>query len=258
MSYIDSIPILFFGLLIILVLSFLIEIGYRIGKLTSNEQGLSKHPIEASVSSAILSLMAFMLGFSFANAVSRYTNRQNLMLEDANTASTLYLRADFLPPEKVTPARNLIREYVTLRTEAISSAGEKGFKPAIHESAIIQNKLWEMAVDARRESNSISFNLYISALNDLIDTDSKRQTAGFIKRFPPPFWWSMVFLGGMSTGMMGYISGLHGRRSPVATTSLIIAFSVVIMLIIDLDRPVHSLFKQQDIPGENILKNMTP
>lgn len=258
MSFIDSIPLWLLGLIIIGGLSIVIEMGYRFGKRIAAERGLGKHPVETSVAAAILSLMAFMLGFSFANATSRFTARQNLMLEDANTAGTLYLRADFLPPEKIDPARDLIREYVQMRTDALHSHDMTGLDAAAKRSTEIQHELWDLSVEARRKSKNISLNLFIVTLNDLIDTDAKRQTAATLRRFPPSLWLTLAFLGAMSTFTLGFNSGLHGRRSRLATTSLTFAFSVVIMLIVDLDRPLSSLFNQQDVPGERALKNMQP
>lgn len=258
MPSIDSIPLFLLAFILIAALSVVIEIGFQLGKRIAAERGLSKHPIEASVTTAILSLMAFMLCFSFSNASSRFSARRELMLKDANTASTLYLRADFLPPEKIKPSRVLIREYVELRAHAVRTNDIEAINLAIERSSEIHDKLWEIAIEARRQSKNVSLNLYITTLNDLIDTDSERQTASLIKRFPPTLWFTLTFLGGMSTVMMGFISGLHGRRSRLATTSLLVAFSVVIILIVDLDRPIRSLFDQKDRPAERALRCMQP
>jgi hypothetical protein len=46
----------------------------------------------------------------------------------------------------------------------------------------------------------------------------------------------------MSMVVVGYQAGLTEKRSPVATFSLALAFSAVMMLIMDLDRPLQSLF----------------
>jgi len=47
----------------------------------------------------------------------------------------------------------------------------------------------------------------------------------------------------LSMIIMGYQAGLTERRSPVATVTLAIAFSAVIILIADLDRPIMSFFE---------------
>ena len=43
--------------------------------------------------------------------------------------------------------------------------------------------------------------------------------------------------------VVGYQAGLTGKRSPVATVSMAVVFSAVIILITDLDRPRMSLFE---------------
>ena len=43
--------------------------------------------------------------------------------------------------------------------------------------------------------------------------------------------------------VVGYQAGLSLKRSPVATYSLALAFAAVMMLIMDLDRPMQSLFE---------------
>lgn len=255
---IDSIPSPFVGLIIIALLSIIIEAGYRVGKLIGGEPGLSRHPVEASVTTAILGLMAFMLGFAFASAANRYGKRNELSLKDANTAGTLYLRADFLPAEHIEPARALIREYVETRLEVGKSREFSRLPAVIARSAEIQNELWAIAVDARQKSNNVSLNLFITVLNDLIDLDTERQTVAFINRFPPALWATLAFLCILATTMLGLSSGLHGRRSRLASTALIVSFSVVIVLIVDLDRPVRSLFHKSPAVMEKTLKAMQP
>ena len=42
--------------------------------------------------------------------------------------------------------------------------------------------------------------------------------------------------------VVGYQAGLTAKRSPIATYSLALVFSAVMMLIMDLDRPMQSFF----------------
>jgi len=51
------------------------------------------------VLSATLTLLALIIGFTFAMAVSRYDQRKNLEAEEANAIGTEYLRADLLPAQ---------------------------------------------------------------------------------------------------------------------------------------------------------------
>jgi hypothetical protein len=70
----------------------------------------------------------------------------------------------------------------------------------------------------------------------------KAQTAQ-VNRIPVIIWLTLYFTAVMSMIVVGYQAGLTEKRSPVATISLALAFSAVMMLIMDLDRPLQSLFE---------------
>lgn len=57
-----------------------------------------------------------------------------------------------------------------------------------------------------------------------------------------PIWVTLYLMAVLAMIIMGYQAGLIDRRSPVATITLAVAFSAVIVLISDLDRPVMSFF----------------
>jgi hypothetical protein len=57
---------------------------------------------------------------------------------------------------------------------------------------------------------------------------------------------TLYLMAALSMTIMGYQTGLTDRRSPVATVTLAIAFSAVIILITDLDRPIMSYFDIND------------
>jgi hypothetical protein len=50
-------------------------------------------------------------------------------------------------------------------------------------------------------------------------------------------WVATYFVAFASLGLLGFSSGLHGARNPVAMIVLVLVFGMVINLIIDLDRP---------------------
>jgi hypothetical protein len=68
------------------------------------------------VQTAILTLLALIIGFSFSMAVSRYDLRKTYEEAEANAIGTEYLRADLLPGESVTAVRDLIRKWLDLRS----------------------------------------------------------------------------------------------------------------------------------------------
>ena len=64
-----------------------------------------------------------------------------------------------------------------------------------------------------------------------------------MNRIPLTIWITLYLMAVLAMIILGYQAGLTGRRSPVATITLALAFSAVIILISDLDRPVMSFFE---------------
>ena len=77
----------------------------------------------------------------------------------------------------------------------------------------------------------------------LTDIHYTRLHAGLMNRIPLTIWITLYLMAILSMVIMGYQAGLTDRRSPVATITLAVAFSAVIVLITDLDRPVMSFFE---------------
>jgi len=63
-----------------------------------------------------------------------------------------------------------------------------------------------------------------------------------MNRIPNIIWIALYLCALLSMLVVGYQAGLVGRRSPIATVSLVLVFSGIMMLITDLDRPLMSLF----------------
>ena len=85
--------------------------------------------------------------------------------------------------------------------------------------------------------------LLVEAVNDLITLHNDRVVAGVRTRVPTIIWGSLYLLLLLSMLGMGYYNGMKERRSPVANTALAFSFTVVILLIADLDRPRDGLIK---------------
>ena len=66
---------------------------------------------EGYVVSAVLGLLALMLGFTLAMAVDRYETRRALVLEEANAIGTTYLRAQLFGEPHRARLSKLLVEY---------------------------------------------------------------------------------------------------------------------------------------------------
>src|SRR6516165_12749043 len=95
-----------------------------------------------TVQAATLTLMALIIGFSFSMAVTRYDQRKTLEEAEANAIGTAYLRAELLPGESASRARELWRKYLDLR---IAFYEESRPRPAAEigpQTASVQSQMW--------------------------------------------------------------------------------------------------------------------
>src|SRR4051794_31998189 len=60
------------------------------------EEPDTDHTFENLIASAVLGLLALLLGFSFALALDRYDVRRSMTLQEANAIGTTYLRSQLM------------------------------------------------------------------------------------------------------------------------------------------------------------------
>jgi hypothetical protein len=235
----DIIPLwaLLIGIMLIVLLS--VEGGYRVGRARGRQGHEMETPVGEMVAST-LGLLAFILAFTFGLAASRFDAKRQLVVDEANAIGTTYLRAEMLP-ERRDDIRALLREYVNVRIQAIDPGK---LAESIRHSEDIQNRLWAMSVPiAAKNPNSIIVGLYIQSLNDVIDLHTKRLTAAVRNRIPFAIWAALYAISIFSFAAMGYHSGLTGTIRSLVIIVVAFTFSVVIVLIADLDRSQEGVLK---------------
>lgn len=245
----DQIPIQWLFLILVSTLTVLVEFTFRLGRWRRGDGGLEKYPLETSANSVVLGLLAFILAFAFGVNASRYAELRDIAREDTDAIKDVYLLSDFLEKNQKQQIRELLYEYHSLRVSAIESRDKKQLGLAIKRSEEIQNALWSRTVEFRLNSDNSVLNQFVAAVNQLMDSHTKRVTKGLVTRLPPIIWITLAALLLLSIGMLGFTSGLHGRRSWLAALIVIFSFSAVLTMIIDLDRPFRSLFQHSGDPS---------
>lgn len=238
---IDSIPVwmLFFVTAFAVMLA--VEIGYRIGRIIIQRNWYYKEMSVAVINASILGLVAFMLALTFGMVADRYEARKELAREEANAIGTTYLRADFLPASDIKKVKVLLKEYVDIRLNAVQAHDLVSLyqvKPRVDD---IQRQLWDIAVlNVRNNPNSTALALYIQSLNTVIDLHALRLSIGLHSRIPGGIWFVLYLL--MIFGMLGvgYETAISDSKKSRIIPILSITFSLVIALIISLDRPFSS------------------
>jgi len=152
-----------------------VEIGYWLGSLARNK---GKDDV-SSLEGAVIGLLALIIGFTFAMALTRFEARRDAVLVEANAIGTTALRARLLPEPHRKEILGLLREYVKTRLEiAQRPATRADFAAAIERSNALQEKLWQHAMEIAAADNSmVPTGLFIQTLNEMIDDQAKRLAA---------------------------------------------------------------------------------
>src|SRR5678815_1764288 len=106
-----------FSLLTLLVCAIVIfllaiEIGYWLGWKRHHKTDETEKSHSNALQGATLGLLALLLGFTFAMAVSRYDTRRTVIMDQANAIGTAELRSRLLGSPYTEKAAPLFRAYV--------------------------------------------------------------------------------------------------------------------------------------------------
>jgi hypothetical protein len=236
----DACPLWLLLLATVAVVCLAVEFGYRLGRRRLAHSPEKEGPVGAMVG-AMLGLLAFMLAFTFGLAGSRFDERRHTVLDESNAIGTAYLRAGLLPEPQRTELRGLLREYVDVRLEG---AQQGSLLEAVARSAELHDQMWSHAAAvAAQDPRSIVNGLFIQSLNQMIDLHSTRVMVGIRSRIPMVIWAALYFVAMLAMTTMGYQQGLTGTRRSVAALAVVVTFSVIMLLIVDLDRPLEGLLR---------------
>ena len=197
----------------------------------------------------MLGLLALMIAFTFAMALSRFEARRDAILSEANAIGTTALRARLLPEPHNTETLKLLKEYVKIRldiTQGLASSAE--LAAAIDRSNTLEEALWQHAkAVAAKDNNMVPTGLFIQTLNEMIDNQGKR-LAVFRNRVPNIVFLTLFGVAAIAHAFAGYASGFAARsgRLPMYVAGFLV--SAVILLIVDLDRPNTGLIDVSQQP----------
>ena len=202
-----------------------------------------KEKITSTNSSAVLTMLGFMLVFTFGIVYSRYDSKRELIREEANLIRTSWLRSDFLPEQDRLIAKNLLSEYIDLRINASQSKDIELVQNILNQSNVIQIKLWNIALaNARMDVNSKIAAMYIESLNDMINQEALRVAIGVQARLPFVIWLMLYSLILFGMFCIGYESAINSSsKISWLTPIMIFSFALIICVIASLDRHGSSI-----------------
>jgi hypothetical protein len=222
-----------------------IELGFRIGL-----RQAGRHAEQAShvvtVQGAMLALLGLLLGFAFAGATTRFVERQDIIVREANSIGTAFLRADLIDEPHRERLRDALREYTEQRLALFATADGTRSHDVAAKLDAIKDRIWTIAVEGVQPRPAFAIAV-LAPINDIIDLLAVRNAA--TTRHLPALIVGVLVACALATFMsIGLTSGLERRRSVFLPGVFAFLVASALWVTFDLDYPRRGFIQVTDAP----------
>ena len=231
-QFFASIPIwaIFVGTLLLVLAS--VEVGYRWASQRQRTREREKEAPVGAMVSATLALLAFLLAFTFGMAADAFQARKVALVNEVNAIRMTYLLSSVIPTAHREEIRAVLREYVDERLRWVDGKPD----PPGRSAEDLLNRLWTAAAAVGEQSPG-EVDVFLGYVGRVIELQQERVMVRERSRIPGAYWFVLYVIAILSLVAVGYHGGVaRTDRSPM-TVAVAIAFSAVIMVIVDVDRP---------------------
>ena len=235
--------IIAFVLLALALLNY--ELTFRLGRYLKSASDKEIKKQASTIQAGTLGLLALLLGFTFNMAMQRFDDKSKVVIKEANAIGTAMLRSRLLPPPYDSVANIQLQCYLDFRLKMseLQLPQYEDIRRLNASTDSMRQIIWDTAiVAAKLDPNQVKTGLFISALNELIDARDERNALLQI-HVPEIILFLLFFVIIVNCGFMGYSSGLSLKRAYIPTFMLTLLITLVVFIIIDLDRPTRGLIR---------------
>lgn len=239
-------PLWMIGATIFLGMIITAVIGYSLRQRHAKEGEITGDFQEGFMVSAVMGLLALLVGFTFSLAIDRFDTRRDRVLVEANAIGATYLRTQLLDEPYRARISKLLVDYIDNRvTLGESDPGpQQNIMLAKNDRQI--HDLWSATVAAFPSMKGYDFSSsYLETMNLLIDMDAARKV-GRTSHVPAAVLVVLFSCQFIAAGVMAYV--LVGRRGRQSAALLFLLFGVSLMLVIDIDRPTSGSVTESQEP----------
>jgi hypothetical protein len=229
------------------------EIGFRLGSLARSADGSFDRQV-ALVRTSTAALVAFLIGFAFSGAASRFVDRLDIVVKEANALGTAYLRADTIAEPQRSELKAALREYTADRVVLLSRAGRDQIGPLLARVGGLHERMWRSAIEAT-QGNAPAMAVVLPAINEVIDLHAVH-LAMARRHLPIPIMTVLLGAAAIGFGMVGFGNGRVGRRFSLLDSVYGAVLVIALWMTIDLDYPGIGLIRVSNLPVAESLAAM--
>ncbi|HEX2843191.1 hypothetical protein [Hyphomicrobium sp.] len=210
------------------------ELGFRLGSSTrSADQILDRQVTLVRASTA--ALVAFLIGFTFSGAASRFIDRLDIIVKESNAVGTAYLRADVIAEPYRSELKDAIREYTRDRIKLLGGADHPQIDSLLAKVSGLHDRMWQSAIEATRD-NAPLMAVVLPPINDVIDLHATH-LAMARRHLPLPILAALLGTIAIGVGLLGFGNGRVNRRFSLLDSVYGVVLAIALWMTIDLDHP---------------------
>ncbi|WP_298881233.1 hypothetical protein [uncultured Bradyrhizobium sp.] len=226
------------GLIVGLVASH--ELGFRLGSASrSADELLDRQLVLVRASTA--ALVAFLIGFAFSGAASRFIDRLDIIVKEANALGTAYLRADVITEPQRTELKAALKEYTADRVRLLSREGRDQVEALLGKVGGLHERMWKAATKGT-QGDAPLMSVVLPPINEVIDLHSEH-LAMARRHLPVPIMVVLLGTAAIGVGMIGFGNGRIGRRFSALDSVYGAVLAAALWMTIDLDYPGMGLIR---------------
>jgi hypothetical protein len=229
------------------------EIGFLLGSRTRS----SDDPLDRQVAlirTATGTLVAFLVGFAFSGAASRFVDRGDIVVREANALGTAYLRADTIAEPQRAELKAALKEYTADRVVLLSRSGRDRIEPLLAKASGFHERMWRSAIAATQD-NAPLMAVVLPPINEVIDLHSVH-LAMARRHLPSPIMALLLGAAAINLGIVGFGNGRVGRRFSLLDSVYGFVLAIALWMTIDLDYPGIGLIGVSNLPIAEALAAM--
>ena len=234
-------------------------VGFRLGKNAARRGEQESGSADSAVKGAVAGLAALLLAFSFSLAAGRYDQRGTLTVREANSIRNTWLRADLLEEPTRGHIQQLIRDYLDARIKYLGMGFDRAqIAASAAASQQLQQQIWQVISEQSRTNNQPgNISTLVPAVSEMLDADVAIEAA--YSNTVPAIVLVLLFGAIIFTGLLvGHSFGRAGRRHVLTATVFALLVTLVVSVILDLDRPRRGVIRENVGPLENLRATMRP
>ena len=210
------------------------ELGFWLGShIRGADEPFDREVALVRASTAVV--VAFLIGFAFSGAASRFTARVDVIVKEANALGTAYLRADTIAEPERGELKAALREYTADRVQLLSSKQREQIEALLAKVNGLHERMWRSAIKATQDSPPLMA-VVLPPINDVIDLHSTH-LAMAKRHLPLPLMAALLGTAAIGVGMLGFGNGRVGRRFSLLDSVYGVVLAVALWMTIDLDYP---------------------